>query len=60
MDVLEIFASGTYDRDMKILKILACNSKQFRVYGVIKTLQIDGDNGRTTKCNNLSDNFHLK
>ena len=60
MDVLEIFASGTYDRDMKILKILASNSKQFRVYGIIKTLQIDDDNGRTTKYKNLSDNFYLK
>ena len=60
MDFLEIFTSGTYDRDIKILKISASNSKQFRVYGIIKTFQIDDDKGRTTKHNNLSDNFYLK
>ena len=30
---------------MKILKILASNSKRFRVYGIFKTLQIDDDKG---------------
>ena len=34
MDFLDIFTSGKYHRDMKILKILASNSKQFRVYGI--------------------------
>ena len=45
MDFLEILASGRYHRDMKILKILASNSKRFTVYGIFKTLQIDGDKG---------------
>ena len=43
MDFLEIFTSGRYHRDMKILKILASNSKRFRVYGIFKKLQIDED-----------------
>ena len=30
---------------MKILKILASNSKQFRVYGMFKNWQIDDDSG---------------
>ena len=30
MDFLEIFTSGRYHRDMKILKILASNSKQLK------------------------------
>ena len=37
------FTSGRYHRDMKILKILASNSKQFWVYGIFKKLQIDDD-----------------
>ena len=45
MDFLEIFTSGRYHRDMKILKILASNSKQFRVYRIFKKLQIDDDKG---------------
>ena len=45
MDFLEIFNSGRYLRDMKILKILASNSKRFRVYGISKKLQNDDDNG---------------
>ena len=45
MDFLEISTSGRYHRDMKILKILASNSKRFRVYGIFKKLQIDGDKG---------------
>ena len=43
MDFLEIFTSGKYDRDMKILKILACNSKWFRVCGILKNRQFDDD-----------------
>ena len=43
MDFLEIFTSGRYHRDMKILKILASNSKWFRVNGIFKKLQIDDD-----------------
>ena len=45
MDFLEIFTSGSYHRDMKILKILPSNSKQFRVYSILKKLQIDDDKG---------------
>ena len=68
MDFLEIFTSGRYHRDMKILKILlASNSKRFRVYGIFKKLQIDNDNGRgcgggggVTKYNNFLDNSCLK
>ena len=43
MDFSEIYTSVRYHRDMKILKILACNSKQLRVYGIFKRLQIDDD-----------------
>ena len=48
MDFLEVLASGRYDRNMKILKILASeniNSKRVRVYGIFKKLQIDDDKG---------------
>ena len=43
MDFLEIFTSGRYHRDMKILEILASNTKRFRVYGIFKKLQVHGD-----------------
>ena len=36
MSFLEIFTSGTYHREMEIQKILAPNSKQFRVYDIFK------------------------
>ena len=45
MDFFLIFASGRYHGDMKIIKILASNSKQFRVYGILKKFQIDDDEG---------------
>ena len=45
MDFLEVLASGRYDRNMKILKILASISKRVRVYGIFKKLQIDDDKG---------------
>ena len=45
MGFLEIFTTGRYHRDMKILKILASDSKQFRVYSIFKKLQIDDDKG---------------
>ena len=38
---LEIFTSSRYHRDMKILKILASNTKPFRIYGIFKKLQIN-------------------
>ena len=59
MDFLEIFTSGRYHRDMKISKILASNSKRFRVYGIFKKLQIDDDT-MTAKYDNFLDNFCLK
>ena len=43
MDFLEILTSGRYHKDMKSLKILASNSKQFRAYGILEKLQIDDD-----------------
>ena len=43
MGFLEIFNSGRYLKDMEILKILASNSKRFRVYGILKKLHIDDD-----------------
>ena len=43
MDFVEIFTSASYHRDLKFLKILASNSKWFRVYGILKELQIDDD-----------------
>ena len=46
MDFLEILTSGSYHRDIKMLKILASNSKWFRVYGIFKKLQINDDKGR--------------
>ena len=45
VDFLEIFTSGRYHRDMKILKILASNSKHFKIYGIFKKLQIADDKG---------------
>ena len=45
MGFLEIFTSGSCDRDMEILKILAYNSKRVRVYGIFKKWQIDDDKG---------------
>ena len=57
MDFLEIFTSGRYQRDMKILKIFASNSKQFRVYGILKKLQFDDDKGR---CDRQIQKFHRK
>ena len=60
MEFLEIFTSGSYDRDMKILKILASNSKQVRVYGIFKKWQIDVIREQGTKCYNFLDNLCLK
>ena len=45
MGFLEIFNSGRYHREMKILKILTSNSKRFRVYCIFKKLQNDDDKG---------------
>ena len=45
MDFLEIFTTGTYHRDMKILKILASKSKRCGVYGILKKWKINDDRG---------------
>ena len=45
MNFLETFTSGRYHRDIKVLNILASNSKWFRVYDILKKLQIDDDRG---------------
>ena len=45
MDFSEIFTSGRYHRDMKILKIIASNSKRSRCYGIFKKWQIDDAGG---------------
>ena len=61
MDFLEIFTSGSYNRDMKILKILSSNSKRVRVYGILKKWQIDDEiRGEDTKYNKFLDNLCLK
>ena len=45
LDFLEISTSGRFHRDIKILKILASNAMQFRIYGIFRKLQIDDDEG---------------
>ena len=40
MDFFEIFISVRYHRNMKALKILASNSKHFKIYGIFKKWQI--------------------
>ena len=40
MDIFEILTSGRHRTDMKALKILASNSKHFRIHGIFKKLQI--------------------
>ena len=43
---LELLTSGKYHRDVTILKILASNSKWFRVYGIFNKWKIDDDRKR--------------
>ena len=59
MDFSEIFTSGRYQRDMKILKILASNTKRLRGYDILKEWQIDDDRG-ASKYYIFLDNFCLK
>ena len=59
MVFLEIFTSGRYHQDMNTLTILASNSKQFRVYGILKKWQIDVIEG-SVKYKIFLDNFCLK
>ena len=40
MDISEIVTSGKYHRDLKALKILACNSKNFKIYGACNKWQV--------------------
>ena len=52
MNFLETFTRGRYHRDMKIRKILAFNSQEFRVYGTTncKLMMIRGwGDGQTQK-----------
>ena len=44
-ELFEIFTSGMYHTDMKILKILASNSKRFRFFSIFKKWQIDDRGG---------------
>ena len=60
MDFLEIFTSGRYHRDMKILKILASNSKQLKNDKLMMIGGQGGGGGVLTKYNNFLDNFYLK
>ena len=60
MDFIEICTSGRYHREIKILEILAANSKWFRDYDIFKKWQIDDDMGEASKYNNFFDNFCLK
>ena len=41
MDIFDIFTSGRYHRDMKILKTLTSKSKHFRFHGSFKKWQFD-------------------
>ena len=59
MNFLEIFTSGKYHRGMKVLKILASDSKWFRVYGIFNKWKIDDDSG-LAKYYIFLDNFSLK
>ena len=40
-DFFEIFTSGRHHKDIKILKILATNSKWLRFYDILKKWQIE-------------------
>ena len=42
---ITLTSSGRYHRDMKLLKILASDFKEFRLYGIFKKWQIDDDRG---------------
>ena len=59
MDFFGVFTSGRYHRDMKIVKMLAPNSKQFRFSGIFKKWQND-DRGGRGKYYIFLDNYCLK
>ena len=65
MEFFEIFTGGRYHRDMKILKILASNSKWFKVYGIFrndKLIMIGGGQIFKTEYNlqHSTRNFRIK
>ena len=62
MDFFEIFTSDRCHRDMKILKIVASNSKRFRFYNIFKKRKIDdiGVRGGDAKYYIFLDKFGLK
>ena len=55
-----MFTSGRYQRDTKIPKIFASNSKHFRVCGILKKLQIDDDKGGGGGGDHQTQKFHRK
>ena len=59
-ELFEIFTSGRYHIDRKILKILASNSKRFRFFSIFKKWQIDDRGGGQAKYYIFSDKFCLK
>ena len=54
MNFFEICTSGRYHRDMKILKMLASNSKRFRFYSIFKIWQIGNGNALANILNTTS------
>ena len=50
----EICTSGSYHRDMKILKMLASNSKRLRFYSIFKKWQIGNENALANTLNTTS------
>ena len=53
---LEIFTSGRYHKDMKILKILAPNSKHFRIYNIFLVASADILNPTFSLITSVSNN----
>ena len=60
MDFLEIFTSGSYDRDMEILKILASNSSRSEFMAFLKNNKLMMIRGESAKYNNFLDNLCFK
>ena len=54
MDVFEICTSDRYHRDMKILKMLASNSKRLRFYSIFKKWKIGNGNALANILNTTS------
>ena len=60
MDFLEIFTSGSYDRDMEILKILASNSSRSEFMAFLKNNKLMMIREESAKYNNFLDNLCFK